>query len=221
MARPKELANCRYGRLLVVGERGRTSYGGREQTLWACRCDCGNELSLPTDKLPHSAGAIRAAERAGRLPYTCCEACRQKVCPLCGTLFRYSHTSYLCQAEKCQQEQRRRREEFWHARSVERYQIDPLYRQQMRDYYNRYYTEHAEHVKKMRRQKLADMTEVEQAERRAAIAQEHAEYYAAVKRDPERYAQRMAGIRQRRAIRELERFLVDAQTLVQKNEDTK
>lgn len=40
------------GRLTVLDLAEMTTYGGRRQGLWHCRCDCGEELDLPTDKLP-------------------------------------------------------------------------------------------------------------------------------------------------------------------------
>lgn len=38
--RPIEMTGLRYGRLLVIGNAGKTAH---RQMLWACRCDCGGQ----------------------------------------------------------------------------------------------------------------------------------------------------------------------------------
>lgn len=41
MAKVKDLTGRRFGRLVVLNEEGRNSWG---EAMWHCRCDCGNEI---------------------------------------------------------------------------------------------------------------------------------------------------------------------------------
>lgn len=213
MARPLRLIGNRYDRLLVIGDGGSIKYGGRKQTLWNCQCDCGNLIDLPSAKLPYSEPNIMAAARAGRLLYTCCETCRMKKCPLCFSTFSHSHTSHVCPSPTCQAELQNIRDDFWHARNREKYRDDPAYREKMRNYFNGYYAKNIDRFHELRRLKISQLSDDELQTRIKKRAEDHAKYYSEIKNNPELYDQRMAGIRKRRAEREMERFLADAQTI--------
>jgi hypothetical protein len=82
-----DIAGQRFGRLTVVACAGRTKRGN---TIWTCRCDCGNEKIVQASHLPrcddpfdgpgprhYRAGASRRA-RSERL----CEGAVQAVSPV-------------------------------------------------------------------------------------------------------------------------------------------
>ena len=220
MAAPLQLCGRRYGQLLVTADLGRTTYGGRKQTLWQCHCDCGQHLELPSAKLPYSQAAIKSAERAGRLIYTCCESCRMKTCPLCGDRFPYSHPSHLCPKTECQLAAQQERDSFWHARATERYRTDPAYRAEQRAYQSAYYAANASAIQQKRRDQFESLPDDERAARLQRRSEGAALYYQQIRRDPHRYGAHMARIRQRRAEREHERFLADANVLTDMQEPT-
>jgi hypothetical protein len=63
-----DIAGQRFGRLTVVACAGRTKRGN---TIWTCRCDCGNEkivqacICAPDRPHPAAACARRATSTAG------------------------------------------------------------------------------------------------------------------------------------------------------------
>lgn len=48
----KDLQNCRFGNLVVIERMpGKRANSGKLVTLWKCKCDCGNETIVPTQRL--------------------------------------------------------------------------------------------------------------------------------------------------------------------------
>lgn len=204
-----DLTGVRYGKLTVVSNAGTTRYGGKSQTLWHCVCDCGETIDLPHYKLPFSESNIRAMNRAGRLPYTSCETCRAKTCPLCGDRFPYSHPSHVCPSPLCQEEQRRWRDDFWHGVSTERYRADPEYRASVRAYQNDYYNERADEIREARTARVERLPAAEREERARRRATRGAAYYAELKNDAVRYARHRERHRERLAEQALRDLLSD------------
>lgn len=217
MAHPKNLLGERYGQLVVVARSGTTRYGGRQQSLWLCHCDCGQDLELAQEKLPHSPGAIRAANRAGRLPYTCCETCRQKTCPICGDRFSYSHTSYVCPSPDCQETLRAWRDAYWHGVASERYRTDLEYRARVREQCNAAYRRRADEILIRRRALFAALPADEQVRRLERRIEAQRIWYADLRADSKRYGKRVDGIRRHKAEMELAKMLADAQQLHDKS----
>lgn len=219
MARALDLTGRRFGKLVAVESQGHAVYGGRKGLQWLCRCDCGESLTLHAAKLPYSKANIRAAEKAGRLIYTCCETCRQKICQVCGDRYSYSHPSHVCPKRSCQEELQREREAIWHRRAMARYREDPDFREQFRQYQARWYEKNSRRVAEQRRDRITRMTpeELERYEQRRY--ERGLAYYEAVKADPERYAERLAQGRVRAAERAALEFFETAQKLIE-NHDT-
>lgn len=67
-----DISGNRYGRLLVVGYAGiiRSKKSGHTATLWNCKCDCGNELTVPRYRLTsgntRSCGCLKVDTNARR-----------------------------------------------------------------------------------------------------------------------------------------------------------
>lgn len=80
MPAPLDLTGRRFGRLTVIAAHGRVTFG-REQTAWLCRCDCGAEMTVPQDRLPHSEYLVRNRPRA---MVRACPECLRKPCAVCG-----------------------------------------------------------------------------------------------------------------------------------------
>lgn len=214
MAKALDIVGRRFGQLVVVGSAGRVRYGGRVQGLWSCVCDCGERIDLPSAKLPYSEASIASARRAGRLIYTCCETCRQKTCPLCGTRFLYSHSSHICPSPICQQEAARWRDDYWHSVHADRYRSDSAYRARVREYHNAYYDARAEEVQARRR----ELREALSDSGRDILAEKKARQYKTIKSNPEKYAHRMAGIRRRKSELLAERFFSVADDIIKKRD---
>lgn len=49
MAKPKDIAGQRFGRLIAIEWTGRKDHNG--SYLWLCRCDCGQTSTLPAARL--------------------------------------------------------------------------------------------------------------------------------------------------------------------------
>lgn len=178
MARMRDLTGMRFGRLTVLDLAEMTTYGGRRQGLWHCRCDCGEELDLPTDKLPVTARQRERMMLSRRRLYDCCEKCRAKICPVCGKPFSHSHPSFICNRSECQAALRRERIRFWSALSALLYRTDPEYRAQYRENQKRYYALHPR-----RRPPISELSPAEQERIRAAAR----EAYQRMKADPLRW----------------------------------
>lgn len=220
MARAVNLAGQRYGNLVVVDIAEPVSYGGRFFRAWVCRCDCGNKITLPSIKLPWSTGSIRAANRAGRLLYTCCEECRKKTCLVCGERFSYSVTSkYTCTKKSCRRTWQDDREKKWHEIAARRYRSDPAYRQAVREYQNEYYRDNSRAVVERRNERLSQMTDDERTDWERKNAERRARYYQRIKSDPQKYARRLAMLRRLNNEAAARRFLRTAEKLIEKMEN--
>lgn len=178
MARMRDLTGMRFGHLTVLDLVEMTTYGGRRQGLWHCRCDCGEELDLPTDKLPVTERQRESMMKSGRRLYDRCEKCRAKTCPVCGRAFSYSHPSFICDRPECQAALRRERIRFWSAISALLYRTDPEYRAQYRAYQNAYYAQHPRRLPP-----ISELPPAEQERVRAAAR----EAYQRMRADPERW----------------------------------
>lgn len=66
MAKRNELEGQRFGRLVVLAYDGANLRG---QALWRCRCDCGNEKTVPgrylTTGSTKSCGCLPTHKKAG------------------------------------------------------------------------------------------------------------------------------------------------------------
>lgn len=144
-AKCKDHAGKRYGKLEVIRLIGHSLYGGKRQSLWLCRCDCGNNIELHRDQLPTTEHQLKALMKSGRRLYAECETCRQKTCPVCGDKFSFSHLSYVCPKTSCKETLQEERDRYW--KSVERYRLqnDPEYRDEhnakKRAYYSKSYAD--------------------------------------------------------------------------------
>lgn len=112
MARIRDLTGNKYGLLIVRRCLHSALYGGRVQSKWLCECECGREIELFYDQLPTTAKRIESMMHSGRRLYDRCEECRQKICPICRSLFSYSHSSYICPSPKCQSILEHQRSQF-------------------------------------------------------------------------------------------------------------
>lgn len=77
MPAPLDLTGNRYGNLTVLRQNGRMKFG-HEQTAWLCRCDCGAEITVPQNRLPHRTTI------SSRHAVTACPDCRRPICDTCG-----------------------------------------------------------------------------------------------------------------------------------------
>lgn len=79
-----DLTGRRFGALVVVERAGRLKYGSL-QPAWRCRCDCGNELVVPRQRLGY---ADHLLERRDLV--TMCTQCREatRTCAECGRPYR-------------------------------------------------------------------------------------------------------------------------------------
>lgn len=77
MPAPLDLTGCRYGQLTVLRPNGRLKFG-HEQTAWLCRCDCGTEITIPQNRLPHRTSI------SSRHAVTARSECRRRHCVICG-----------------------------------------------------------------------------------------------------------------------------------------
>lgn len=105
MPAPLDLTGRRFGRLVVL-TRGERVKWGRWQSSWLCRCDCGAQLAVPQNRLPHRA-TIPASHRI-----EACDDCRAHPCAVCGTPIPPPSTSATCSAE-CAAERRRGYDREW------------------------------------------------------------------------------------------------------------
>lgn len=94
MPAPLELHGQRFGALTAIA---RAAYRGRSG--WRCRCDCGRETIVPTNRLS-VADDDRRAVRA-------CEFCRSRQCVICGAWYLKSGSAATCGSENCRLENRR------------------------------------------------------------------------------------------------------------------
>lgn len=126
---PKDLTNERFGKLKIIKFLETIRYGGRNQPLWECRCDCGETIKLVNDQLPISKKQKETLMRSGRRLYDSCEKCRQKICPICGDRFSYSHTSKFCPKEDCQKQAEDIRMQYHRNKHKAAYAKDPTIRE--------------------------------------------------------------------------------------------
>lgn len=191
MARPLDLIGRKFGKLTVLESTGHGTYGGKRGLLWRCRCDCGEEITLPIARLPTTERKVRNAERAKTLLYTSCESCRQKTCRICGDKFNFSHLSDICPKESCRDEAKRERDDFWIAKYMDRYRSDP-------------------EVRKRQRERQRDWRVDNEEEERLRNERRYEE----LKADPERYAEYLAQRRKQKSEKALLEFFETAQELM-------
>ena len=121
MAAPLDLTGRRFGRLLVIRPNGRVKWG-KWQSAWLCRCDCGAEITVPLNRLPHRA-SIPEGHRV-----TACPDCRAKPCLVCGAPVPLASPSTTCSAA-CRLALKRARDRMhYHRRAA-----DPEYRAERND----------------------------------------------------------------------------------------
>ena len=84
----------KFGSLYVKCSVGYRMYANEEREHWLCICDCGGTIILPSKKLHVPKNTI---------PYTCCDACRVKLCAVCNKPYSQSVMGYVCPAPECQE----------------------------------------------------------------------------------------------------------------------
>lgn len=90
MPPPVELSGQRFGRLLVLGRAPHMN--GR--TAWLCRCDCGQDTTVLTQRLCSARDDNPRAVRA-------CETCRSRACQECGKLYLRPGSTATCGNPSC------------------------------------------------------------------------------------------------------------------------
>jgi hypothetical protein len=78
----------------VLKPNGRLKFG-REQTAWLCRCDCGTEIIVPQNRLPHRTSI------SSRHAVTACPECRRPRCVICGAIIRQGPLTRETCSEAC------------------------------------------------------------------------------------------------------------------------
>lgn len=107
MPPPLDLTGRRFGRLTVLRADGRVKWGG-EMTAWLCRCECGAELRVPQNRLPHRE-SIPMSHRV-----EACDDCRARPCEICGAAIPPPSTAATC-SKACRAERKRRyQREYYH-----------------------------------------------------------------------------------------------------------
>lgn len=175
----RDLTGRTYGKLTVLARVSTVEYGGRLQALWLCRCECGQEIELPADKLPVTELQQKTLMKSGRRLYDSCERCRSKTCPVCGEKFSFSHPSFICPSNACQTVLTRERMRYWQAVEAMLYRIDPQFRADVRQYQNAYYADHRKKYIPISQCPPEEQTRRREASRTA---------YQRMRMDPERWA---------------------------------
>ena len=121
MAAPLDLTGRRFGRLLVIRPNGRVKWG-KWQSAWLCRCDCGAEITVPLNRLPHR-DTIPQGHRV-----TACPDCRAKPCLVCGAPVPLASPSTTCSAA-CRLALKRARDRMYYHRHA----ADPEFRAERND----------------------------------------------------------------------------------------
>lgn len=162
MGRPKDLTGYVYGKLIVVELLAFERYGGRVQSKWRCRCECGNTIDLFYDQLPTTVLKQKKMIHAGRRLYDSCESCRQKTCTECGARFCYSRISSVC--DSCSESIGKERMLYYYAEKKLRFQTDDTIREKIntynRDWYRKmkenpeWYARHLEICRRNKRKKI-------------------------------------------------------------------
>jgi hypothetical protein len=68
---------------------------GHVQTAWLCRCDCGTEITVPQNRLPHRTSI------SSRHAVTTCPECRRPRCVICATIIRHGSLTRETCSEAC------------------------------------------------------------------------------------------------------------------------
>lgn len=97
-----DLAGHRYGALTVIAPAGRVKFG-RWQQAWRCRCECGVELTVPQERIPHCPSIAHSSRRA----VTACPGCRARPCTECGSPILPPSTAATC-SPACRTARKRR-----------------------------------------------------------------------------------------------------------------
>lgn len=79
-----------FGRLTVARAYDRVKWGGRWWATWLCRCECGVEVIVPQQRLPHY-NSIHE-----RQIVDACPACRAHPCAICETPILPPSTAATC-----------------------------------------------------------------------------------------------------------------------------
>ncbi len=84
----KDISGQRFGKLVVL------NIASRGPVRWLCRCDCGAETVVLTERLSSVDDANRRAIRA-------CEKCRSRTCSVCGSLYLSAGNGSTCGRPEC------------------------------------------------------------------------------------------------------------------------
>lgn len=111
-----DLTGRKFGLLTVLCRNGTVKFG-RLQAAWLCRCECGEELTVAQNRLPHRA-SIPAGHVIDR-----CETCRSKPCVICGAPIPARVMAATCSPECAQDHKRAKWRGYYH-----QYASDPAWR---------------------------------------------------------------------------------------------
>lgn len=92
--------------------RGERVKFGSWQSSWLCRCDCGAEIVVPQNRLPHRE-SIPLGHRVDA-----CQDCRAKPCLVCGTPIPPPSSARTC-SQACKAEIRRQQSLAYYHRRAE------------------------------------------------------------------------------------------------------
>ncbi len=107
MPPPLDLSRRNFGRLTVIARGPRVRWG-RMQSSWLCRCECGVELAVPQNRLPH-----RASIPAGHV-VDACPDCRAKPCLVCGAPIPPTSSAKTCSGSCRRERERQYQIDYYH-----------------------------------------------------------------------------------------------------------
>jgi hypothetical protein len=128
MPAPLDLTGRRFGALVVQVANGRVKWG-KWQTLWRCRCDCGADVDVPQNRLPHR-DSIPPSHRV-----EACDDCRSRPCAVCGGPVPASSASATCSAACHDERKRQYHLAYYHRRAA----TDPEFAARMAERASRRY----------------------------------------------------------------------------------
>lgn len=201
MPAPIDLTGRVFGKLTVSRLGPTVQYGGPCRS-WVCRCECGEEITVPQKRLPYAKWIERLG--SGRI-VTACQTCSGGRCEICGAVIpRKRLPARTCKGE-CEETRRKRRGREAFRRRIERdpdlvrrnrqrrrerAARDPEYAERLRQWYRDQHRrrreradadpEYAERLRRQSRDTYARHAERIQAERRArfqALSPEQQEAY--------------------------------------------
>lgn len=115
MPPPLNLTGRVFGKLTVLGPGPKVQFG-RLQRGWSCRCECGKELVVAQDRLPHRAAIAAIRGRA----VVACQDCSGGICKVCGASIPRSRMPAVTCLGHCADEYRKAKGRASFRRRMER-----------------------------------------------------------------------------------------------------